>query len=156
MAFEWLRVIPYSTFFILFLSFAVSFATSFSNRVLTNREQLRAWSKEIAEWRSDSLKARRTGDKKLMAKVKKQEKHIMQLQWKMSRQQLKTSVLWFIPLMLMWYVFLPQIINIYEVVAYLPWFGEELRLSVFLWYLLSSFLVSALFTRLFGLGMGGD
>jgi len=157
MAFEWLSVIPYSTFFILFLSIAVSFATSLSNRLLTNREQLRAWNKEVAQWRADSLEARRTGDKKLMAKVKKQERQVMQLQSKMMWQSMKTSFLWFIPLMLMWYLFLPQIINVGETVAYLPWLGgEPIHLNVFLWYLLGSFLAGALFTRFFGLGMGGD
>ena len=158
MAFEWLAAIPYSTFFVMFLSFVVSFATSVTNRVLTNREQLRAWTKEIKEWREESLKARKTGDKKLLAKVKKQERHVMQLQSKMTFQSMKTSFLWFIPLMIMWYVLLPQIVPIGEVVAFLPplppLFSGEL--TVFLWYLLCSFLASALFTRLFGLGLGGD
>ena len=143
-------------FFILALAFIISFATSLSNRLLTNREQLRAWNKEIREWRADSLKARRTGDKKLIAKVKKQERHVMQLQSKMSLQSMKTSFLWFIPLMLMWYIFLPQIVPISQTVAYLPWLGVEFPLPVFYWYLLCSFLASALFTRLLGLGMGGD
>ena len=158
MAFEWLAAIPYSTFFVMFLSFVVSFATSVTNRVLTNREQLKAWTKEIKEWREESLKARKTGDKKLLAKVKKQERHVMQLQSKMTLQSMKTSFLWFIPLMIMWYVLLPQIVPIGEVVAFLPplppLFSGEL--TVFLWYLLCSFLASALFTRLFGLGLGGD
>ncbi len=158
MAFEWLAVIPSSTLFILLLSFAVSFATSVTNRFLTNREQLKAWTKEIKEWREESLKARKAGDKKLLAKVKKQERHVMQLQSKMTLQSMKTSFLWFIPLMIMWYVLLPQIVPIGEVVAFLPplppLFSGEL--TVFLWYLLCSFLASALFTRLFGLGLGGD
>lgn len=156
MAFEWLAAIPYSTFFVMFLSFVVSFATSVTNRVLTNREQLKAWTKEIKEWREESLKARKTGDKKLLAKVKKQERHVMQLQSKMTLQSMKTSFLWFIPLMIMWYVLLPQIVPISEIVAYIPWLSGEFPLSVFLWYLLCSFLASALFTRIFGLGLGGD
>jgi uncharacterized membrane protein (DUF106 family) len=146
----------FSTFFILALAFGVSFATSLTNRFLTNREQLKAWTKEIKEWREDSLKARKTGDKKLLAKVKKQERHVMQLQSKMTLQSMKTSFLWFIPLMIMWYVLLPQIVPISEIVAYIPWLSGEFPLSVFLWYLLCSFLASALFTRLFGLGLGGD
>src|SRR4030067_2547437 len=100
MAFEWLAVMPSSTLFILLLSFAVSFATSVTNRFLTNREQLKAWTKEIKEWREESLKARKAGDKKLLAKVKKQERHVMQLQSKMTLQSMKTSFLWFIPLMI--------------------------------------------------------
>jgi uncharacterized membrane protein (DUF106 family) len=156
MAFEWLAAIPNSTLFVMFLSFVVSFATSVTNRVLTNREQLKAWTKEIKEWREDSLKARKTGDKKLLAKVKKQERHVMQLQSKMTFQSMKTSFLWFIPLMIMWYVLLPRIVPISEIVAYIPWLSGEFPLSVFLWYLLCSFLASALFTRIFGLGLGGD
>jgi len=146
----------FSMFFITALAFAVSFATSLTNRFLTNREQLRAWNKEIREWRAESMKATRTGDKKLMAKVKKQERHVMQLQSKMTIQSMKTSALWFIPLMLMWYVLLPQVVPINEIIAYLPWISGEFPLNVFLWYLLCSFLAGALFTRLFGLGFGGD
>jgi len=157
MAVEWLTSIPNSTFFILLLSFAISLATSLSNRLLTNREQLKAWNKEIRDWRADSLKATRGGDKKLMAKVKKQERHIMQLQSKMMFQSMKTTFLWFIPLLLIWYVFLPQIVgDIGLTVAYLPWLSGDLPLTLFYWYLLCSFLAGALFTRLLGLGMGGD
>jgi uncharacterized membrane protein (DUF106 family) len=156
MAIEWLTTIPNSTIFVLVLSFAISFATSFTNRLLTDRSQLKTWNKEISQWRTDSLQARRTGDKKLMAKVKKQESHIMQLQSKMMWQSMKTSFLWFIPLMLMWYYFLPQIMgNVGMAVAYIPWIGgAPFSLNVFLWYLICSFLASALFTRLFGLGLG--
>jgi len=162
MALSWLAAIPNSTFFVFLLAFGVSLATSLTNRLLTNREQLKTWNKEISQWRTDSMQARRTNDKKLMAKVKKQERHVMQLQSKMMWQSMKTSFLWFIPLMLMWYVFLPQIVNIGEAVAYLPpanFFNTVLFngvLNVFLWYLVCSFLASALFTRLFGLGTGGD
>ncbi len=146
----------FSLFFIMLLAFAVSFATSLSNRLLTNREQLRAWNKEIREWRAESMKATRSGDKKLMAKLKKRERHVMQLQSKITLQSMKTSILFFIPLMLMWYVLLPQIVPIGEVVAYVPWISGEFPLNVFLWYLLCSFLAGAIFTRLLGLGLGGD
>jgi len=155
-----LTVIPYSTFFILLLSLFVSFITSFTNRLLTNREQMRAWSQEIAAWRDDSLKATRTGDKKLMAKVKKQQKQIMQLQSKMTWQSMKTSFLWFIPLMLLWWFFLTPTYNKPEIgpvaVAYLPGIGGEWALSYIYWYLLCSIFSGALLARLLGLGMGGD
>ena len=103
------------------------------------------------------MKAARAGDKKLMAKLKKQEKHIMQLQSKMMWQSMKTSFLWFIPLMLMWYVLLPAAIEPGTVVASLPWLGSEpYQLNVFMWYLFCSFLAGIIFNRLFGLGMGGE
>ena len=160
MAIEWLMNPPNSTFFVMLVAFGVSLATSLTNRLLTNREQLREWNKEITQWRSESMKATRAGDKKLMAKLKKQEKHVMQLQSKMMWQSMKTSFLWFIPLMLMWYVLLPQAIQPAAVVAYLPWHpwlgSNLLQLNVFLWYLFCSFLAGIIFNRVFGLGMGGD
>jgi len=152
-----LTVTPYSTLFILLLSFFLSLVTSLTNRLLTKREQMRAWTQEIAAWREDSRKASRTGDKKLMAKVKKQQKHIMQMQSKMTWQSMKTSFIWFIPLMMLWWFFLTPVFGPVGPVAYLPWFGSEpLPLSYVYWYLLCSFLSGALLSRLLGLGMGGD
>ncbi len=151
-----LTQIPTSTLFILLLSFGISLATSTTNRLLTNREQLRDWNKEISQWRSESLKAARAGDKKLMAKLKKQEKHVMQLQSKMMWQSMKTTLFWMIPMLLLWYVLLPQLIGVNEIVAYLPWLGAPMFLNVILWYLLCSLLAGVIFNRLFGLGLGGD
>jgi len=153
-----LTIIPYSTLFILGLSLLVSLVTSLTNRLLTNREQMKAWTQEIAAWRADSLKATRTGDKKLMAKVQKQQKYVMQLQSKMMWQSMKTSFIWFIPLMLLWLVFLNPLYNKPELwVAYIPWFGSDpLPLPYIYWYLLCSILSGALLSRLLGLGMGGD
>lgn len=151
-----LTQIPTSTLFILLLSFGISLATSTTNRLLTNREQLRDWNKEITQWRSESLKAARAGDKKLMAKLKKQEKHVMQLQSKMMWKSMKTTLFWMVPMLLLWYVLLPQLIGVNEIVAYLPWLGAPMFLNVILWYLLCSFLAGIIFNRLFGLGLGGD
>jgi len=155
-----LTIIPYSTLFILLLSFLLSLVTLLTNRLLTNREQMKAWSQEIAAWREDSLKATRTGDKKLMAKVKKQQKQIMQLQSKMMWQSMKTSFIWFIPLMLLWWFFLTPLYSRPEGlidVAYIPWFGtDHLPLSYFYWYFLCSISSQALLSRLLGMGMGGD
>jgi len=154
---DFLTYTPNSTLFIMLVAFAVSMATSTTNRLLTKRDQLRDWNKEISQWRSESMKAARSGDKKLMAKLKKQEKHIMQIQSKMMWQSMKTSFLWFIPLMLMWYVLLPQAIEPVTVVAYLPWLGTvPYALNVFTWYLFCSLLAGIIFNRLFGLGMGGE
>jgi uncharacterized membrane protein (DUF106 family) len=156
MAFEFLTGIPYSTLFILLISTSISLVTSVTNRLLTNREQMRAWSQEIAAWRADSLKATRTGDKKLKAKVEKQQKHIMQMQSKMTWQSMKTTFIWFIPLMLLWIFFLtPTYANVASV-AYLPGIGGIWSLPLFWWYLLCSFLSNSLITRLLGLGLGVD
>lgn len=141
---------------ILLISTGVSFVTSLTNRLLTNREQMKAWSQEVAAWRADSLKATRTGDKKLKAKVEKQQKHVMQLQSKMTWQSLKTTFIWMIPLFLLWGFYLSPTFGAAPV-AFLPWIGSEaLPLQLFVWYLLCSFLSNSLITRLLGLSLGGD
>jgi uncharacterized membrane protein (DUF106 family) len=151
-----LTLIPYSTLFILLISSIISLVTSLTNRLLTNREQMKAWNQEISAWRADSMKATRTGDKKLKAKVEKQQKHIMQIQSKMSWQSMKTTFIWFIPLMLLWIFFLtPTYANVASV-AYLPGIGGVWSLPLFWWYLLCSFLSNSLITRLLGLSLGAD
>jgi uncharacterized membrane protein (DUF106 family) len=156
MSFE-LTVTPYSTLFILLISSVISFVTSLTNRLLTNREQMKAWNQEIAAWRADSMKATRTGDKKLKTKVDKQQKHIMQMQSKMSWQSMKTTFIWFIPLMLLWVVFLTPTYANAGAVAYLPGIVKDpWPLPLFWWYLLCSFLSNTLITRLLGMSLGVD
>jgi uncharacterized membrane protein (DUF106 family) len=151
-----LTVIPYSTLSILLISFLLSLATSVTNRLFTNREQMKAWSQELAAWRADSQKATRTGDKKLMAKVKKQQQHILQIQSKMTWKQTRTSFLWFIPLMLLWYLVLIPLFGNVGAVAFMPGIGGEWSLPMVWWYLLCSFLSSTLLNRVLGLALGGD
>ena len=157
---EILQTIPISTVFILLLSMSLTLVTSLANRFLTNQDQLRAWRQEIAEWTADSKKAAKSGDKKLLAKVKKRQPHIMKLQSKMSWQSMKVSFIFMIPFFLLWYLFLtPTYISV-PAVAYVPSiFGSEggaswMALPLFWWYLICSFLFGTLFSRILGLAMG--
>jgi len=150
---------PVSTMFILLLSMGLSLLTSLANRFLTNQDQLRAWRREVAEWTAESKKAAKTGDKKLLAKVKKQQPQIMKIQSKMSWQSMKVSFIFMIPFLLLWQLFLgptfgflpvayiPEIMNSGGSVSWLP-------LPIFWWYLLCSFLFSTLFARILGLAYG--
>ena len=126
---EWLLPIPNSTLFILLLSMSLSFLTALANRLLTNREQLSAWRKEVARWTADSKKARKSGDKKLLAKVKRKEKHILSLQSKMMWQSMKVSLLFMIPFFLIWQL----LIGFYgdEPVATIPWIDGRWDLPLF-------------------------
>jgi len=158
--FEILKVIPVSTIFILFLSMALSLVTSLANRFLTNQEQLRTWRREIAEWTADFNKARKTGDKKLLAKVKKQQPQITKIQSKMMWQSMKVSFIFMIPFFLLWSLFLtPTYYNV-TAVAYIPDIMSSngsaswLSLPLFWWYLLCSFLFGTLFSRILGLAIG--
>lgn len=151
---EWLLDAPYSTFFTLALASAVSLATTLLNRKFINKEQVTAWQHEINKWNSDKNLAKKTGDKKLLAKVKKQEPRILQLQSKMFSAQMKTSLVTFIPLIIIWQVLIGFFTD--TAVARLPgFFGEPpLDLPFFYWYLVSSIFIGTLTSRLFGVGMG--
>ncbi len=146
---EWLLPIPNSTLFILLLSMSLSFLTALANRLLTNREQLSAWRKEIARWTADSKKARKSGDKKLLAKVKRKERHILKLQSKMTWKTMKVSLIFMIPFILIWQL----LIGFYggTTVAYIPGFGG---LQLFLWYMLCSFASGTMITKALGVSLG--
>ena len=151
---------PTSTIFILVLSMFLSFITSLANRLLINQEQLRAWRKEVADWTSESREAARSGDKKLLAKVKREQPRILQLQGKMTKQSMKVSFIFMIPFLLLWYLFLnPTFTNPVTgpvIVAHIPsipgfWSGD---LPFYLWYLFCSFLFGTLWSRVLGLAVG--
>jgi len=155
-----LTTIPVSTIFIMFLSMALSLVTSLANRLLTNQDQLRAWRREVAEWTADFNKARKTGDKKLLAKVKKLQPQITKIQSKMMWQSMKVSFIFMIPFILLWSLFLtPTYYNV-SAVAYIPDILSSdggvswLPLPFFWWYLLCSFLFGTLFARILGLAVG--
>jgi len=144
------------------------FITTFINRRFTSKEQLqqlRAWQREISAWTSDFNKAKRTGDKKLLRKVQKQEKRIKQLQMKVasqSFQSMKTFPIFMVLFILVWLPLTGRLLywqlldapfSGAETVAYLPWFGGAMPLNLFSWYVICSFAAGILISRVFGLGM---
>jgi len=149
---EWLLPIPNSTLFILLLSMSLSFLTALANRLLTNREQLSAWRKEVAQWNEDFKKARKSGDKKLLAKVKKKERHILQLQSKMMWQSMKVSLIFMIPFLLIWQL----LIGFYggTPVAKIPWIDGVLEMPLIWWYMLCSFASGTLIMKALGVTPG--
>lgn len=169
---DWLAVPPGSTLFIMLISLLFALFISVINRIFNPREQfgqMKAWKKEIDAWLSDYRKATRSNDKQLLAKVKKQEKRIKQLQMKMAAQsfrQMKLMPINLIFFFLIWLLVTGRILSwqLFETpfsgsvapVAYIPWLNGVFPLDYFAWYILCSFLFGTLFNRLFGLGMGGD
>jgi uncharacterized membrane protein (DUF106 family) len=152
-----LKSVPFSTVFILSLSAAISLLTTLVNRRFTDPEKSRAWRKEISDWNNDLRAARGSKDKKTLEKVMKKQQYIMQLQSKMMWQSMKVSLLFLIPLFLMW-----QILGGFygpTAIAYLPGIGNQLVLpifkitfsSLFWWYLLCSLLFGTAFQHAFRL-----
>jgi uncharacterized membrane protein (DUF106 family) len=150
-----LNSIPFSTVFILGLAAGISLLTTLVNRRFTNPEKSRAWRKEISDWNKDLRAARGSKDKKTLEKVMKKQQYIMQLQSKMMWQSMKVSLLFLVPLLLMW-----QILGGFygpAAIAILPGIGSQLVLpilnitfsSLFWWYLLCSLFFGTTFQHVF-------
>lgn len=150
-----LQNIPYSTLFMLFLALIIALATSAANRLLTDPEKLNAWRKEISEWNRELREARRNNNKKRVEKLMKKQQYILQLQGKMSWQTMKVSLIFFIPIIIVW----QTLIGFYQnsPVAYFPGVGANLPIpmgfgiSLIWWYMLCSFLFGAIFSHLLGI-----
>ena len=163
---------PYATIIILLVSLAMSLISSLINRRFVpreHREKIKALQRQIAalnkEKKDNLKKAKNTGDKKLLKKVRKQEKQLLQLQSRMaslSLRQMKVLPITMAAFFLVWLLLTGNILGVKlfkspfvgtGAVAYLPWLerGVPLGLNLFLWYLLCSFLFGTLFSRIFGL-----
>lgn len=134
---------PGATISLTIISLAISLTFSLANRLLVNQKQLMEWRREFTKWSSKLSEAKRTGNKKLLAKLKRKEPQMLKLQSKMTFQSLKVSFLFMIPLLILWqvlYMIFPS-----PQIAFLPGFGW---LNVYWWYFLSYSFFSFVFTRL--------
>lgn len=145
---------PGTTLFIFMLAATITFAMTLANRLLTDPKQMKAWRKEVAEWYAQLREAQKNGNKKQIEKLMKKQQYIMQLNAKASWQSLKVTLLFFIPLMIVW-SFLGGIYGGAKI-AFFPGIWWDLPIPLFgasllWWYMLCSFFFSTLFSHLFGL-----
>lgn len=158
--FEVLQNIPISTVFILGLAASISFLTTLANRLLSDPAKAKAARKEVAEWQTELRKAQKAGDKKTTDKLMKKQKQITQLQTKMMWQSMKVTLIFIVPLFIIW-----QVLGGFYVaegksmpVAYFPGVGPILSIPIFgnmpslvWWYLFCSFFFGTIFTHVFGI-----
>lgn len=158
-----LKQIPYSTFFVLGLAILVSLLTTLVNRLFTDPAKSRAWRKEVSDWNKELREARQSKDKKNLEKVMKKQQQIMGIQSKMMWQSMKVSLLFLVPLLLMWYFLNGFFTNIQTTphtsipIAYFPGLGDIIKIpvfnisfvSLFWFYLLCSLLWGTVFQHIF-------
>ena len=152
-----LQETPYSTFFIFGLAALIALLTTLVNRLLTNPEKAKAARKETSEWNKELRTAQRNKDKKTVEKLMKKQQYIMQLQTKMMWQSMKISLLFLVPLLLMW-----QLLGGFYSsggqpipIAIFPGLGANLPLPLFQysliwWYLLCSLLFGTALSHALG------
>jgi len=167
---EWLTTPPASTIFILCVSLLMAFTSSLINSLFTSREhreRLKALKRKIDDLKrkkdEDLKRAKSTGDKTLLKKVRKRERQLLQLQSQMaslSLRQMRVFPITMVIFLIVWLFLTGRLftLKLFESpfagggpVAFLPWISGEIELSLFYWYLLCSFLFGTLFSRAFGL-----
>ena len=164
---------PVITVVILFVSIGMSLISSLINSRFMpkeHRQKLRKLQQRISaltkEKNENMKQAKSTGDKKLLKKAQKQEKQILQLQSQvlsLSSRQFRVMPITMAVFFVVWLLLTGSILGfeLFESpfigpypVAYLPWLGGVMELSLFLWYFICSILASTLFSRIFGLTGG--
>ncbi len=166
---------PYVTLIILFVSIAMSLASSLINSHFMpreHREKVKSLQRKISALKNEASEnkkqAKSTGDKKLLRKSQKQERQLLQLQSQalsLSSKQFRVLPITMAVFFIVWLLLTGSILGFKlftspfigpAPTAYLPWFGGVLPLSLFYWYLICSFLFGTLFSRFFGLTGGTD
>jgi len=145
---------PYSTLFILGIAALVSLLTTLVNRLVSNPQKSKGQRKEVSEWNKELREAQRAKDKKTIEKLMKKQQYIMKMQTKMMWSSMKVSLLFIVPLLLMWQVlggFYSE-----QDIAIFPGVGANLPLPMFSasliwWYLLCSLFFGTTFAHVFGL-----
>ena len=166
---------PVVTLIVLGVSVVMSFSSSFINSRFMpkeHRQKLRQLQKKISSMNKEKSammkEAKSTGDKKLLKKAQKLEKQVLQLQTQslsMSSKQFRVLPITMGIFFVVWLLLTGSILGMKifdspfigpDPVAYLPWIDGVMPLTLFYWYLICSFLSSAIFTKIFGLTGGFD
>jgi len=166
---------PYVTMIVLFVSVAMSFVSSLINSRFMpkeHRQKVKALQRKISaltKEKNENMKtAKSTDDKKLLRKAQKQEKQLLQLQSQalsLTSKQFRVMPITMALFIVVWLLLTGNVLGFRlfespfigpDPVAYLPWLGGVLPLSLFYWYLICSFLFGTLFSRIFGLTGGTD
>ncbi len=132
------------------VAIGITFLNSGIYRILINRfigwEQYRIMQKELAEYRTESMAAARSNDKKQMERLKKKQSQMNNMQAKMFKPQMAQFSTIFVNLAIWYLVLIPTFGN--TSMAYLPGIGP---LPVFWWYPICSFFLGLLSQRIIGI-----
>lgn len=151
---------PESTLLILAIAAVLSFITSTANRFLVDVKRMKKVMEEVNAWRMQLEKAKKSNDKKLLAKVMKKQEAIMKLQSRAMWDRMKVSLIFLAPF---WIIFMllnrfyatnPVALAPFSIPVLLsgpadPTYGAR-QLLFFSWYIICSFAVSLPLSRLLG------
>ena len=154
-----LLTVPTITIIIMIITFITAIVFQTTNRVIINHflgwDNYRAMQKEMSDFRKESMAAARSNDKKQLEKIKKKQSQMNAMNAKMMKPQMIQMAITFCYLPIWW------LINPYIARATMPNGSGELVSAViaipgvgvlpfFVWYMISSFFMSAFVMRLLG------
>ncbi|RLE52465.1 MAG: hypothetical protein DRJ33_03735 [Candidatus Methanomethylicota archaeon] len=141
---------PYSTLLVFLLAAFLAVSSSLITKALVDVEKMARHMKEITEWRKEYMQALKSGDQKLIAKMKKREASIKRMQSEMSKQQLKPLAATFVPFILIWWVFNGVFRGSIVAISPIPLPFVGYHLDFISWYIISSFGLTTLVQKLLG------
>lgn len=149
---EVLKVMPGSTIFIFILTLAINLLTSWVSRSRMDLEKMKEITIKATHVRREMMKAVRSGNKRLLAKLQKEQQEINKDQMAMSAQRMKFQLFFFIPFFMLFSILRTFFANTGPVALVpfnAPFLGTEL--TWFWWYFFCSIGSNVLIQRLLGL-----
>jgi uncharacterized membrane protein (DUF106 family) len=114
---------------------------------------------ELKKWKEDKEEAKKSGDKKLQTKARKQEKRMMQIQGKMMKGQLISMAI----TMGLFFVMYQGLLYLFgnQPVAFLPFnlapfasYEVPYEMPFFYWYMICSLFSTTIINKILGIEMG--
>jgi uncharacterized membrane protein (DUF106 family) len=145
---------PTSTIIVTLMALLVNLISASARRVLVDINKVRRITAEVKAWREELMKAVKEKDTTKIEKLKKKEKVMNELQAKMFWENMKPSLFFMIPFLLLWYLMsatigLDTIVAVSPIPIYLLFFTIGPELNLWWWYLISSFAFSTMIMKLF-------
>ena len=129
---------------------------------MTNVEEIKRMTAELSAYNKELRQAMKSGDKDKIAKIRKRDAQMKMAQSKVAMQNMKPTFAFMIPFSLLWFFGIPAIIGSSwaDVIAarspvplnFIPFypltFGPENTISVFVWYMVTSFAFQSMVSKL--------
>lgn len=151
--------IPTSTFIVTLLAVGVNLLFGLGRRFLTNVKETRRIQAELRAYQKELRQAVMSKNKTKQEKLKKKKPQMDRLQAKMMTENLRLMLMFFIPLIGVWWL-IPGWVGGYEqtvAVSPIPFnllvIYIQPQLNFFWWYIISSFALSGIITKALGVSI---
>jgi uncharacterized membrane protein (DUF106 family) len=149
---------PEATLIVTLTSIGLGLVTQIVTRTVVDLKKERRMRAEVNEFNKEKREATQKGDKVRLEKLKKRELQVRQEQAKVSTARLKVTAITFVPLLAVYYLMANFLGGFNVLVVYsplpIPYLAATLPntaywyISLFWWYMLSSFTFSTMLSKL--------